>query len=161
MNLECLWKTWLLASFQKPMEGLAFSNTASPSVHFFCQCTHLKMAGCTQTHPSSLLDLCLQKDSIYFITCLGLHPVTRTTPDHLVFESTVVNELYRQTAKTARSIAEKYSLKELKQLLFDTQFRDGLIKPLLQSYGWQIWGSEGDHLIQGTKRSLQNSEDKE
>jgi hypothetical protein len=148
-------------SFQKPMEGWALANIASPSVHSFCQCTNIKMAGCTQTHPSSLLELCLRKDAVYFVNCLGLHPITGTTPDHLVFESTVVNELCRQTAKTARSIAEKYSLKELKQLLFDTQFRDGVTKPLLESYGRQIWGSEGDHLIQGTKRSLQNSEDKE
>jgi hypothetical protein len=119
------------------------------------------MVGYTQRQLLSLLDLCLQRDAIFFITRLGLHPVTRTASDRLVFEPTVVDPLYQQTAMTAARIAKEYSLEELKRHFFDEHFRDRLTKPLLDFYGWQIWGSERDHLIPETTASIYNRKDEE
>lgn len=119
------------------------------------------MVACIPKNLISLLDSCLQREAIFFITRLGLHPVTRTPSDRLVFESTVVDTLYQQTATTAARIAKEHSLKELKQNFFDEHFRDRLTKPLLASYGWQIWGSERNHLIPGTTLLLYNKEDEE
>jgi len=107
----------------------------------------------------SSLALCLQRNAIFFITRLGLHPVTRTASDRLVFEPTVVDKLHQQIATTAARIANEFSFDELKRHFLDRKFRDRLTKPLLDSYGWQIWGFETDHLIPETTTSLYNSED--